>query len=491
MKASRPVNPLEDQGRCVTPRRRLGTLIVLTVIVACSGTARPACAQTGQFFDEFGASPKSIAMGQAFTAVADDFSAAYYNPAGLSQIHSIAAVTIGYFYAKPEARATFSWGPDRYDNDLPLSISEQKSSHGAIIGVASDLDIPSLVRAYPWFRRLGFGLVFWLNLPEMLQYHTGPEAYRPHCVRYDRGFSINSMVFALSFEATSWLSLGAGAFLSQKVYTQEHNMSAINRSNFFPIPIPGWVPDEVIGTRLSVVSQAEAFVVPLAGLLLRPPIRRLEDKLSFGVSWRRGQKVHHGRGRMKVGLGYENPDGSFAWYTFLAELDKTAIVGFQPTQVTFALAVRPLEGLLISADVTWKDWSKYVTYLDQPPDPPFQDTWVPRVGAEYGLRPQSTSPWFSWMERIAIRAGYFFEPTPVPHLESRENNLDTDMDVISAGLEIGFSSWDGWLRHTLEAYYQIHLLRERRFYKTEDTWFGPGVLDGRVWSFGVSLTTSF
>jgi hypothetical protein len=194
---------------------------------------------------------------------------------------------------------------------------------------------------------------------------------------------------------------------------------------------------------------------------------------------------------MKIGMGIENPDGTFEWYTYVCEMYKQAIVGFQPTQVTCALAAQPLRGLLLSADFTWKDWSKYVTYLDQPPNPRFEDTWVPRVGIEYGHSSRSSSKWLSWMERIAVRAGYYYEPSPVPHIETRDNNLDTDMDVISAGLEIGFSTWDGWLRHSLEGYYQIHLLRERRFYKTEDTWFGPGVLDGQVWSFGVSLTTLF
>ena len=57
--------------------------VLTSVHVLCTTQAR---AQTSQFLDEFGASCKSIAMGQAFTAVADDFSAAYYNPAGLTQV---------------------------------------------------------------------------------------------------------------------------------------------------------------------------------------------------------------------------------------------------------------------------------------------------------------------------------------------------------------------------------------------------------------------
>ena len=75
-------------------------IIVSILLFTCQ-----AHAQTGQFLDDFGASPKSIGMGQAFTAVADDFSAAYYNPAGLSQIKNSFEFTLGYFYAKPKASA--------------------------------------------------------------------------------------------------------------------------------------------------------------------------------------------------------------------------------------------------------------------------------------------------------------------------------------------------------------------------------------------------
>ena len=58
-------------------------------------------AQVPLFFDDIGCGPRSIAMGQAFTAVADDPSAAYYNPAGLTQTPSHLVLSIGYQYSKP------------------------------------------------------------------------------------------------------------------------------------------------------------------------------------------------------------------------------------------------------------------------------------------------------------------------------------------------------------------------------------------------------
>jgi len=183
------------------------TLLLLAVHVMTAPSTR---AQTGQPLDEYGASPKSIAMGQAFTGIADDFSAAYYNPAGLTQTKGVVEMSLGIFYAKQNATAFIEDVPFRADNDMPSEITGQRTTKGFIIGIASSLDVPSLVKAYPWFRRLAFGMVFWLNYPELLSYDVGPEPYRPHFFRYDEGFALLAMVASVAVEVTPWLSVGGG-----------------------------------------------------------------------------------------------------------------------------------------------------------------------------------------------------------------------------------------------------------------------------------------
>ena len=243
--------------------------LFITLSIVCSG---PAHAQTGQLLDEVGASCKSIGMGQAFTAVADDFSAAYYNPAGLTQITSPFAFTLGYFYVKPMAKATFEFSKDRENN-----IFEHLSSRGAIIGVASSLDIASVVEAYPWFKPLAFGVVMWLNLPEMMQYHAGPEGYRPHFFRYDDRFALMSMVASTAYEVFPWLSVGAGVFVANKGYSTQELWLAMNRGEFIPLPsgLPGVDVDEVKGSRVGIHTVTQTFAVPIAGIILKPPIKSL------------------------------------------------------------------------------------------------------------------------------------------------------------------------------------------------------------------------
>ena len=52
-------------------------------------------------FDTYGCGVRATAMGGAFTAVADDYSAAFYNPAGLAQ-RTGHQFYLDFFYSKPD-----------------------------------------------------------------------------------------------------------------------------------------------------------------------------------------------------------------------------------------------------------------------------------------------------------------------------------------------------------------------------------------------------
>jgi len=485
-------------------------VLLITMGVFCPAQT---FAQTPQLLDEFGASCKAIAMGQAFTAVADDFSTAYYNPAGLTQIRSPLEMTIGYFYAKPRAQARFLLTKDQGAN-----IYEQPSSHGAIIGTASSLDFAGLIQAHPLFKPLSFGMVFWLNLPVMSQYQVGPEAYRPHFLRYEMGHTLMSMAISLAYEITPWLSIGAGIFPTQNACSKQTVFSAFNHSDYpdqfiealLGFPLNLFTPDQVLGARVSIWQEAKWGVVPIVGVLLKPPVKSLRDKISLGVSWRGENNTHHARGPLIIRVGIETPEGAPVelagipvGVTFI-DFFMLGYVGYQPAQATFALTARPVGGLVLSFDLTWKDYSKFVDHAGQRPVPPLEDIYVPRFGAEYAFNPQFSSRILSGISQIALRWGYFFEPTPVADLDKphTHNIYDTDMDVISAGFSVDFNSRQGRLQHSLEAYFQVHRLRERQVTShlgTQSTgegiipvsYFGPVTLSGQVWSLGASITTRF
>ncbi len=449
-----------------------------------------ASAQTGLFFDEFGAGFKAASMGQAFTAVADDSSAAYYNPAGLTQTRGIFELTAGYIYAKPRLKA-------RYPEHPCLDIFEQRSSHGLYLGIASNLDFKETIRVFPWFRRFAFGMNLWANLPEFGQYHSGPTAIRPHFLRHDMGFQALSISIAVGIELTSWLSVGGGAIPAATSSADEEVFQAVNKMN---------EDDPVRGLRLSIHQKASAFLVPVCGLLFSPPVAGLEDKLAFGISFRGENKQNHGKGIIRQDIGTEDEYGEpLPGAIPYPDHHNINLVSYIPWQLTVGLSARPIEGLVLAYDMTFKKYSEYLTAQELEPDPPFRDTYTHRVGMEYSFEPHFTSGFGRRILRISIRGGYYFEPTPVrgynpAELEPNHNIYDSDQDVFSGGLLVTLGSEKG--EHDFELIYQYHHFRDRSRYAyfdavyafmngLEEAGYQRVELGGHAWSVGASYTLRF
>jgi long-chain fatty acid transport protein len=491
---------------------RKQTAVILFVWVAVLGFARGAAAQTGLFFDEFGGGYKASAMGQAFTAVADDYSAAYYNPAGLTQVRGIFENATGYLYAKPNVSA-------RFPTASGINILGQPSSRGMFTGIASSLDIDETVRVYPWFRRFAFGLISWMNLPEIMQYHAGPVASRPHFLRHDMRFQLMATVISLGFEIMPWLSVGAGIIPSIDSTADQDNFAAVNSRD-----------DRVMGIRLSIHQTAKLFVVPVLGVLAKPPVPILKDlDLSLGVSFRGENKSHNGKGPLNQVIGEENVYGDPIFGIYYPPVLTINLVSFAPRQVTGGLAFKPSKQLLeildwpipvvwtLSYDMTWKQWSQYETYLEQKPFPAFDDTFTQRVGTEFAWMPSFSPRFLRMIRKICFRGGYYYEPTPVRHLEwdsplvrrlsqgqiPADNIFDADLDVFSLGLCVTLAGKK--MEHDLEFFTQYHHLRDYTTAAYMDSVYAfqnhlpvtvrddyiPVEIGGSVWSIGGSYTIRF
>ena len=62
------------------------------------------------FVEALGIGARAMAMGSAYTAVSDDLSAIYYNPAGLTQIERH-EVMVGYLWSDPHIKESSSSDP--------------------------------------------------------------------------------------------------------------------------------------------------------------------------------------------------------------------------------------------------------------------------------------------------------------------------------------------------------------------------------------------
>jgi len=434
-------------------------------------TPAPALGQTGQFLDEFGAGVRAMAMGQAFTAVADDYSAAYYNPAGLTRIDNSFESANAYIYMAVRPRVRFKDEPDE-------NIEADKPLHGLHSGIASNLDIERLITAYPWIEPLAFGLVSWLNIPEINQYSTPPYGHTPHFLRYSHRFQLLSMAISFAYRITPWLSVGAGAMPNITSVSTQSSFEALNM-----------LDDPVQGQRLSIHQTAKVFISPIAGILVTAPQAGWRDRISIGLTYRGRIKSFHGKGPLlEQGFGIETEDGRIIPLFTVPMVRIINLVSFNPHQITAGIAVKPYGGWTISADLTWKDYSDYRTFIDEIPEPAFHDSWVPRLGLEYRLTMDRETP-LGQLRNLSFQTGYYFEPTPVREMSGPHNTLDADQDVFS----IGFTAdlFTGGMGHLVEGFFQIHRFRPVRADNEDDPFYGPMFIDGLVFGGGISYTTKF
>jgi long-chain fatty acid transport protein len=176
----------------------------------------------------------------------------------------------------------------------------------------------------------------------------------------------------------------------------------------------------------------------------------------------------------------------------LPSFDIAGIAQYDPRQV--AIEAGYARGpWLFALGTTFKQWSEYPGPLvattassKPPPAPGFQDTWVLRAGAEFHI---------DWLRsRFAARAGYFYEPTPVPLAQSISNYLDNDRHVITAGLALS-----GRARGTtlgVETFAQLHVLADRTSVKSrevaeENPGYPSITSGGTVFVFGLAATVTF
>jgi long-chain fatty acid transport protein len=139
-------------------------------------------------------------------------------------------------------------------------------------------------------------------------------------------------------------------------------------------------------------------------------------------------------------------DGFFA-------LDSVALDLFQPEQWSLGFALRVTRRLLVAGDVTYERWSRFENPSAQikidydlgsfndmvhiPPSPPlpapgFHDVFVPRVGLEWRAARTRHTTWDA-------RAGYAYEPTPVPEQRYESNFVDNDKHTFSVGLGVAIA----------------------------------------------------
>lgn len=416
--------------------------LALAVVLA------PGARALAQPMDTYGLGSRSVALGGAVTADVSDFSANYYNPAGLVRGEEI-RIGLGWFGTHTEL------GIDGYDSNVD-----------PVRGLVAGLVVPGNIDGF----RFAFGLGVHLNDERVSRTRSLPRS-RPRWEFYDNRPQRTFLATHLAIRPFDWLLIGGGiAFLSYS-----RNDLSIRGD------IDVLRPD--VGTRLEheVAADLTTIRYPQVGVQVVPM-----PELSFGVVYR-GEFALSNDLRAEVGTPGDTSstrllvgDITIPGYFYLVSQSVNAFV---PHQVSAAVSWDPIPQLHISVELTWLNWSAYVSPIGTsditlairvPPEladtirvpdmiagttpvaANFQDRWVPRIGIE-GLAVQDPGL------EVRVRGGAFYESSPVPEQNGVSNLVDADRVAISLGSGLRLTELrpliDGWL--SFDAHVQLSILPER------------------------------
>ena len=416
----------------------------------------------GDVLFSYGFTPKGIAMGGAYTALVDDFSSSYYNPAGGAWIDRPIA-GVGYMIT----------GNDLWANgaDPP----ELDRTQGLIFGTVLPLPLGSVLEdrfafGFSCFFPDGVVLDIKVPFPSALQW-----------VNLQNSGRSLSVIPTLSLRLIDGLSIGGGAQLFDNTSGQ---ISATVDPN-------GQI-EATVGQDLTTSAAT------IVGVSFVP-----------GTIWKEVYGLHFGIVyREKFYTKYEIPVNTYIGPVPL-EVTFEAISLFMPRQIVFGTGWKD-KLYSLEIDLSYNFWSEMPDpnlYIDvdftipllpiefsssESFDPNFEDTVTTRVGFE--VRPLDYED-----VGLGIRLGYFWDPSPVPAQTSVTNYLDSDRHVFSTGAGIQWLGYKGKpLESTVEFDFavQYQYMQPRKYFKNEQVGIdNPGYpsveYGGGLWSLSCTLSTRF
>lgn len=402
-----------------TPLRRLAPALLAAVLLARGARAQFDSALLSKVvFNLESPGGKSLAMGGAFTAIADDATAALANPAGLGLLSSVEAGV----------------SAKRSDDVIGL-VTARSTATGSgfttpyppVRGVNSDLEargdgVEFAGVVVPLSRRLVLALAYGENL--RFEGDPGPDGYAYVELRDNRSgslgtrrdylyeyrelgsVSLRNRVLALSgaFRLTEGVRLGAGVALNQTKFDLGGDADGphrlVNRTYRTPTSV------ETLTTYMSVEEFSGRSLGALIGVhadLIRG------GALTFGAVFRTSANADG-----TLVLSGDVPQA-------LQGLERRSFTFSVPRDASVGLAARPVPGLTVSAEAQWVDYRgvfgeelpvSSFSGLAGPAGVPVEGVLprleksrsvvVPRIGLEYVASAGETL--------LAFRLGYHREP---------------------------------------------------------------------------------
>ena len=496
-------------------RKRKGFWIVVLLALFLSSSL----AWAGNV-DTYGIGAKATALGGAFTARADDFSAMYYNPAGIAQLER-PQVSLGSSFVNAAVSSEVNYKND-YDYRNGKYVKDDTQllvyPHGGVVypfqifgkkaafGVATYVPYGLWLRWEPdprvnagayntyeswYYRVVNAAPTFAIQLTKRLYLgfnvafgnsHSGVKRriyQSPRVLAAGAGFSQAFSQFSLFLPTSTASDISAGLVLFQDPQIQQ---MAITLGGLTPAQLAALLAGVQAGnpaaisqfnTLLQTFSAASPdFASAMLSIKATPLVANLKDgkmKTSavddFNWSWNVGL-IYKIRDNLQIGLCYRGLTKTRFWlrtHVYDGKGNRVdSVKGHtwvdHPDQFQAGIYWRPFKRLHLEFDITWTNWQRIDHYkvewnhpllydyfynglVKEGVDPKlarefaknaigdkenFKRNWRNtiqyRFGAEYEL--------FDW---LALRAGYYYDPTPIPEKTSDATWPDADKRTFAFG----------------------------------------------------------
>jgi long-chain fatty acid transport protein len=427
---------------------------ILAIIVSTLALVAPHRADAGGY-EWGGLGSRAQSMGGAFIGLADDWTAIYWNPAGLTQLKGIGA---GFDFSSPHieikdgdslANPLVAQMDTRFQRDVfgrytgaePTRFNKEKVKYDFYIpaGAAGHWQYAGLDMAVGYYVPAGY----YIDWDDRAPYGAGTVT-----AELFQELSVVAVNFSLAKQINSALSLGAGLDVLYGEVDYEASKTAANSgisdySYSFDSSSDGTGYEGVFGA-----------------------LYRVNEKVSLGGVYRTGATIDlDGRARTSLSL------------TSLSEASGFVQKFRHPATYGLGAAYRWATNLIFTGDWQRTDWSEFdidveydtpgVALTNQDYSADWRDSNRYRVGVEW-------RPALRW----ALRGGYFFDESPLPDKSVSLSNI-VGVDRHNVTLGAGYEWCDSWFIDLV-----LHHAWGDRTVDSVD-------YSQRVYSFGVSLSHQF
>ena len=352
---------------------------------------------------------RALTMGGAFVGLADDFSAIFWNPAGAAFFNQ---QYFGFYGTDLIPSSTYEMTinvPGVGPFTLVDAKTKRKHYLGGMAAYYRPLT-PNVVAGYGIYTPSGLGADW--NGADFAAISNDNAS-----LKWRSKIALVTFSPLIAVKLTDQISLGATFNINYGLF----DIAMHAGSAEVPLPVPPYVMEVDLG-QYEESMKGWGYGATF-GVLMRP-----SDMFSFGATVKTASTVKFKGDASISKLGLLGANST-------SDVEREVT---WPMWVAAGLALRPMPDLTLTADVQWTQWSKLDTMHTDFKDPFWQvmmaasgdderplywkDTTQIRFGAEYKLR------------TVALRAGYYYDPSPSPAKTMNVLLPSYDFNVFTLGL---------------------------------------------------------